>query len=149
MLIKDLYIANVVVCDPQTSVARAASMMRHEHVGDVVVVDNPKEEGVPLGVVTDRDLAVEVLGQELDPGKTTVGAIMKRPVVIARESEDASVVIERMRTHGVRRIPVVAGEGEIVGIVSLDDMLGALISDAKGLLDVMAKARRNEQHSRQ
>ena len=53
--------------------------MRHRHVGDLVVVDDPENEGVPLGVVTDRDLVVEVLGNGLDPAKTNVGSLMRTP----------------------------------------------------------------------
>jgi CBS domain-containing protein len=148
MLIKEICMGNVVVCDPQTSALQAASLMRHRHVGDVVVVDNPESEGVPLGVVTDRDLVVEVLGNGLDPAKTSVGSLMRTPVVIARESEDTATVIERMRTHGVRRVPVIAGEGEIIGIVTLNDLLKAVIADASALLEVMTKGQLNEMHNR-
>jgi len=148
MLMKELCNGNVVVCDAQTSASQAASLMRHRHVGDVVIVDDVREEGVPLGVVTDRDLVIEVMGKGLDPAKVAVGGLMKRPVVVAHESEDTSTVIERMRSNGVRRIPVVAGEGHVVGIVSLTDLLGALVTDAKGLLDAMAKAYHKEQHTR-
>ena len=148
MLIKEICAGNVVVCGPETSALQAASLMRHRHVGDVVVVDNPQEEGVPLGVVTDRDLVVEVLGNGRDPAKTTVGSLMSTPVVIAKESEDTTTVIERMRMHGVRRVPVVADEGEIVGIVTLNDLLKAVIADATTLLEVMTKGQLNELHSR-
>ena len=148
MLIKDICVGNVVVSDLQTSALQAASLMRHRHVGDVVVVDNPVSEGVPLGVVTDRDLVVEVLGNGLDPAKTTLGSLMRTPVVIARESEDTATVIERMRAHGVRRVPVVAGEGEVVGIVTLNDLLKAAIADAGALLEVMTKGQLNEMHNR-
>lgn len=148
MLIKEICAGNVVVCGPETSALQAASLMRHRHVGDVVVVDNPQEEGVPLGVVTDRDLVVEVLGNGRDPAKTTVGSLMSTPVVIAKESEDTTTVIERMRMHGVRRVPVVADEGEIVGIVTLNDLLKAVIADATTLLQVMTKGQLNELHSR-
>lgn len=148
MLLKDICTNNVVVCDAQTTASRAAELMRHEHVGDLVVVDNPREDGVPLGVITDRDLAIEVLGKGLDPSKTKVGSLMHTPVVIAHESEDTSQVIERMRAHGIRRLPVVAGEGEVIGIVTLNDLLRVLVSDASALLDIMAKGQKNEQHSR-
>lgn len=148
MLIKEICIGNVVVCGAQTSALQAASLMRHKHVGDVVVVDNPSAEGVPLGVVTDRDLAVEVLGNGLDAAKTTVGSLMHTPVVIAHETEDTALVIARMRAHGVRRVPVVAGEGEVVGIVTLNDLLKVLVGEVSALLESMTKGQENEQHSR-
>lgn len=148
MLLKDVCTPNVVCCGPQTSVLEAARLMRQKHVGDLVVVDDPRGEGVPLGIVTDRDLVVEILGNGLDPATTTVGSLMRTPVVIAHESEDTSQVIERMRTHGVRRIPVVAHEGEAVGIITLDDLLRLFVADASALLAVMTKGRTIEQHQR-
>jgi CBS domain-containing protein len=148
MLMKDACTANVVCCGPQTTVLHAASLMRHRHVGDLVVVDDPENEGIPLGVVTDRDIVVEVLGNGLDPAKTTVGSLMRTPVVIAQESEDTNQVIERMRAHGVRRLPVVANEGEVVGIITLNDLLRLFVADANSLLGIMTTAQVNEQHSR-
>jgi CBS domain-containing protein len=148
MLLKDVCTAAVVCCSPQTSAMQAASLMRHKHVGDLVVVDDPQEDGVPLGIVTDRDLAIEVLGNGLDPAKTTVGSLMRKPVVIAHESEDTARVIERMREHGVRRLPVVGHDGEVVGIITLDDLLRLFVADAGALLDIMSKGQKIEQHSR-
>jgi CBS domain-containing protein len=148
MLLKDVCTAGVISCGRETSVLQAADLMRRRHVGDLVVVDDPEDEGIPLGVVTDRDIVVEVLAKGLDPAKTTVGSLMRSPVVIAYESEDTTQAIERMRMHGVRRLPVVAHEGEVVGIVTLNDLLRVFISDAGALLDVMTKGQKIEQHLR-
>lgn len=148
MLLKDICTPNVVVCTKQTTVLEAARLMRRKHVGDLVVVDDPHEEGVPLGVVTDRDLVIEVLGNGLDPAATTVGSLMRTPVVIAHESEDSAKLIERMRAHGVRRVPVVGHEGEAVGIVSVEDLLRCCVTDVAALLDIMSKGRNNEMHAR-
>ena len=148
MKLKEMCTAGVVCCGAQTTAHEAARLMRHKHVGDVVVVDDPGEEGVPLGIVTDRDLVVQVLGNDLDPAKTTVGQLMRKPIVIAHETEDTSEVIARMRSQGVRRIPVVAREGEVVGIVTLDDLLRQCVVDANGLVDIMNRAQSSEQHSR-
>jgi CBS domain-containing protein len=148
MLLKDVCTASVVCCGAQTSALQAASLMRHRHVGDLVVVDDPQGDGIPLGIITDRDLAIEVLGNGLDAAKTPVGSLMRTPVVIAHESEDTTQVIERMRAHGVRRLPVVAREGEVVGIITLDDLLRLFVSDAGALLDIMTKQQINEQHTR-
>jgi CBS domain-containing protein len=145
MLVRDLCTSEVACCRPQTSALEAARLMRQKHVGDVVVVDDPVERRVPLGVVTDRDLAIEVLGDGRDAATTAVSALVHRPVVIARDSEDVTVVIERMRTHGVRRVPVVDERESLVGIVTLDDLLKSLLAEMHTLLETQSRAQRREQ----
>ena len=148
MRIPEICTTEVVCCRPQASALDAARLMRHKHVGDVVVVSDPDGDRVPLGVVTDRDLTLEVLGNGRDAAQTTLSDVMRSPVVVATESEDASSVLERMRFHGVRRIPVVDARGTLVGIVTLDDLLRALLSDMQTLLASQTKAQRREQSSR-
>jgi len=148
MRIPEICTTEVVCCRPQASALDAARLMRHKHVGDVVVVSDPEGDRVPLGVVTDRDLTIEVLGNGRDAAQTTLSDVMRSPVVVATESEDASSVLERMRFHGVRRIPVVDARGTLVGIVTLDDLLRALLSDMQTLLASQTKAQRREQSSR-
>lgn len=148
MLVREVCTPEAVLCRPETSALEAARLMRHKHVGDLIVVDDPDDERTPLGVVTDRDLVVEVLAAGLEPSTTTVASLMRTPVVVANESEDTSQVIERIRTHGVRRIPVVDDQGAVVGIVTLNDLLGQLVGDARALLEVMAKGQKHEQQLR-
>lgn len=148
MLLKEMCTPEVICCAPQTNALEAARLMRHKHVGDLVVVDDPDDERLPLGVITDRDLVVEVLANGLDPSKTSLASLIHAPVVIANESEDTSQVIERMRTHGVRRIPVVDNRGAVVGIVTLNDLLHVVVSDARALLEITVKGQEREQHSR-
>jgi|SRR5664279_1237217 len=148
MLVKNICTMNAVCCPRQTSVSQAARLMRQHHVGDLVVVDDPEEECTPIAVITDRDLVVEVLGNGLDPATTMLGALVYRPLVIANESEDISEAVARMRTHGIRRIPVVNAGGRVVGIVTLDDLLRLLIADGNALLDIMSKGQDVEKRSR-
>ncbi|HXR20290.1 MAG TPA: CBS domain-containing protein [Steroidobacteraceae bacterium] len=148
MLLKDMYTTDVVCCLPATQAMAAAGLMRQHHVGDLVVVDSLEEGRIPLGVVTDRDLVIEVLAKGLDPCTTTVGSLLSKPVVIANESEDTSQTIERMRIHGIRRVPVVNHHGAVVGIVTLNDLLNIVLGEAHGLLEIMAKAQKQEQHAR-
>jgi CBS domain-containing protein len=148
MLLKEVLTPAVVWAERGTHVLEAARLMRHHHVGDLVVVDNPRDERTPLGIVTDRDLVVDVLAGGLDPATTTLGSLVRRPLVIASESEDSSTVIERMRSHGVRRLPVVDPAGSLVGIVTLNDLLKLAIDEASGLLGVIMQGQKVEQHSR-
>ena len=148
MLVGEICTTEVVCCRAQTNALEGARLMRQKHVGDVVVVGDPDRDRVPLGVVTDRDLAIEVLGNGRDPASTTLSDLMRTPVVIASETEDARVVVERMRSNGVRRLPVVNDRGILVGIVTLDDLLRMLMSDMQGLIESQAKGQWREQRTR-
>jgi len=73
---------------------------------------------------------------------------MGKPVVIAAETEGTVQVLGRMRAHGVRRVPVVAHGGEVVGIVTLDDLLQLFVADAETFLEISRKQRINEERTR-
>jgi CBS domain-containing protein len=148
MLLKDFCTLEVVCCSPDTRVPAAAHLMRTRHVGDLVVVEDPEHHRVPLGLVTDRDLVVEVLGNGLDPGTTTLGTLIHRPVVIATEDEDISALIERMRAHGVRRVPVVDERGAVTGIITLDDLLRVFVDEAATLVQIMSRGQNQERRTR-
>jgi CBS domain-containing protein len=144
MLLKEFCTTEVAYCSRDTTVAEAAQIMRRKHVGDLVIVDDPDEDFSPVGLITDRDIVVKVLGNELDPRKTAVGEIMQTPLVTASEDEDSSIAIGRMRNHGVRRLPVTRGHGKLAGIVTLDDLLRRLRFEVDALLDVVSKERDHE-----
>jgi len=139
---------DVECCSPRTTALEAAHIMRRKHTGDLVVVDDDETKPTPLGVITDRDLVVEVLAKGLDPEVTTVGSVIRTPVVVADGSEDSSQVLERMREHGVRRIPVVGAGGKLIGIVTADDMLKRLAADAALLNEVITREQGREARSR-
>lgn len=133
----------VVCCRADTTALEAARLMRSRRVGAVVVVSDG-EEPVPLGLVTDRDLAVEVLGNGREAAIMPLSGLVRAPVVIAADYEDVHAALERMRAHGVRRMPVVDDRGTLVGLVTLDDLLGALLADMRALLETTGRAQRRE-----
>jgi CBS domain-containing protein len=149
MLLNSICMLDVACCSPRTTALEAAYLMRHKHTGDLVVIDDGGEDkAAPLGIVTDRDIVVEVLGKGLDPGVTLVGTLIRTPVVIANQGEDTSHALERMRIHGVRRLPVVNDAGALVGIVTVDDLLKRLASDATALVDIVSREQTHEQRAR-
>jgi CBS domain-containing protein len=148
MQLSSFCMLDVACCSRRTTVLEAAHLMRRKHTGDLVVIDDDEEKPSPLGVITDRDIVVEVLGKGLDPAVTTVGSVIRTPVVVAEEGEDSSVVLERMRAQGVRRIPVVGLGGKLVGIVTVDDMLSRLASDAALLTQIVKKEQTQESRTR-
>jgi CBS domain-containing protein len=125
--IGDVCNREVIAVTRETTVLAAARCLRERHVGSVVVCkDLDEDRRVPIGIVTDRDIVVEVVATELRAEIITVGDIMVRELVTAHESDGVADILDVMRHKGVRRIPVVAGNGQLVGIVSLDDLLGHL-----------------------
>ncbi len=148
MLLRDLCTPDVVACAPDSSALYAARLMRQHHVGDVVIVEDPETEPSPIGLVTDRDIVVEVLGKELDPARVTLRQIMRTPAVIASTSEDVVQALERMKAHGVRRIPVVDESSRLAGILCLDDLVKRLAADATTLAEVIAREQDREHRTR-
>ena len=114
---------SVVTAPGDMPVAEAAALMRTHHAGNVIVVRQAAGKVVPLGIVTDRDIVIEVVAGKVDPGTVTVGEIMGSTLVTAPESEDVYEALERMRVAGIRRMPVVDWRGALIGIITLDDLL--------------------------
>jgi CBS domain-containing protein len=118
----------VIVADKDTSVAEAAELMRRYHVGDLVVLDD-SEARRPVGLITDRDIAVGIVAKRLDPDTLTVADVMTGDLETVFEDADFWDALAHMRRHGIRRLPVVNDAGGLEGILTLDDAL-MLISEA-------------------
>jgi CBS domain-containing protein len=100
-------------------VDQAARAMRSKNVGALVVVN----AGRPVGMLTDRDVAVEVVAKGMDPDTVRVGDVMhKRPVTI-REDLGVFDAARAFAKTGVRRLPVVTRAGVLVGIIAVDDLI--------------------------
>ncbi|HSH41721.1 MAG TPA: CBS domain-containing protein [Arenicellales bacterium] len=113
----------VIVADKDTEVLDAARLMKEHHVGDVVIVEKRDGATRPAGILTDRDLVVEVMAQEVPPNEVTAADVMSLEITTVREDEGVWETLEKMRDAGVRRMPVVDQDGSLVGLVTLDDLL--------------------------
>jgi len=129
------------------TVAEAAVLMREHHVGAVVVVD-PKNDERPVGIITDRDIVVEVVAAGLTPESLLVSEISQRPLVTIRDGSTFTDVVREMSINGVRRLPVVDKENALVGIASLDDMLEDLAGALVAAADLATRERRFEARTR-
>jgi CBS domain-containing protein len=117
MLLREIMTPGVVTAGLDTDLLRVARLMRDHRVGSVVVCD---PEGEPVGMVTDRDLAVRVLAEERPAGEP-IREHASRPLVTGEPEMDLEEAAALMVTHRVRRLPVVES-GNLVGIVTLDDI---------------------------
>ncbi|HKI67663.1 MAG TPA: CBS domain-containing protein [Solirubrobacterales bacterium] len=117
MQLSEIMTAGVVTAPPEASAVSVARQMRDNRVGSVVVVD---PAGSPVAMVTDRDLAVRVFAEGVDP-EATVGEHASRPLVCGEPEMELDEAAALMVQHRARRLPVVDG-GSLVGIVTLDDI---------------------------
>lgn len=138
----------VIIAFAHESAAEAARLMRQYHVGDVVIVEEREGRRVPVGIVTDRDLVIEVMAKEVDPSLFRMADLVTRELATAREQDGVYETIQRMRVHGVRRMPVVDGTGALVGIVSLDDLLALLAEEMTALARISRREQEVEAASR-
>lgn len=128
----------VVLSHPNHTVREAALLMREYHVGDLVVVEeNGKRK--PVGIVTDRDIAISIVALGLDPDVITVGDIMGPELVTMRENQGVFETIQQMRFKGVRRLPIVGEDGALVGIVAVDDLVALFADQLSELSKVIAR----------
>lgn len=119
MTIEGLLSRPVSTLSSTATCAEAARRMRRQNIGSVII----EEDGAPIGIVTDRDLALRVVAEELDPGSVTVGTIMSPfPAFLAAE-RDLRAALDVMREMRVRRLPAVNAKGRLIGVLSLDDVL--------------------------
>lgn len=132
-----------------TSVVEAARRMREEHVGDLVVVDASDGSPRPVGLLTDRDVVVGILASDADHLRSLdVGDVIGGTLVTASEDEDLAPVLKRMRSFGVRRVPVVDERGGLIGILSVDDVLPALSDELAELAALMSRQAQREPERR-
>ncbi|MEK6771363.1 MAG: CBS domain-containing protein [Pseudomonadota bacterium] len=138
----------VVVVERSASVSQAARLMRDFHVGDLVVVETQDGRRRPVGILTDRDIVVGVLARDVDAASVAVRDVMGGELITATEDESLPDVVKRMRAAGVRRLPVVDGEGTLVGILTVDDLLDLLSETLNDLTRLISRELTREQRRR-
>lgn len=136
-LIGEVATTHLITVSPDESCTDAATKMKEADVGDVLVVDGDQF----VGILTDRDIVVRVVGEHLDPGSTSIGDVATTDVFTLHPEDGVEKAIEYMRDHAVRRIPVLDGDGQVKAIVSIGDL--AIREDPKSALADISKAPAN------
>lgn len=148
MRVGEICIRDVVCANRNTSVQEAARLMRSHHVGNVVVVESGARGRTPVGIVTDRDIAVGIVAAAVDASQLTVEDIMGGPLITASGDQGLFETVEHMQCNGIRRLPVVDRQGLLVGIVTVDDLLEFLAMHLSELSRAIARERRKEIEAR-
>jgi CBS domain-containing protein len=131
----------VVTVYATADVAEVARTMREEHVGFLVVVNEGDTSREPLGVITDRDVVLQVCARDVDPHAATAADIMSRKPLVANEADDLNEALQAMRIAGFRRVPVLTASGALTGVIAIDDVVEVVA----GLVCDIAGSIRNEQ----
>jgi len=118
---KQVMTKKIVFCVSNDLVSKVAQLMKSENVGSIPVVENEQTKKL-IGIVTERDLTLKVLAEELDPKSTKVEAVMTRQVVTCLAEDDFQKALEAMSEHQVRRIPIVNNKNKILGMLSQADV---------------------------
>jgi CBS domain-containing protein len=134
----------VVFIHAQASIPEAARLMREYHVGDLVVIKEKTGKRVPVGIVTDRDIVLEVVAEGVGMDDVSVGDIMSNNLVTARENDGLLETIKVMRAKGIRRLPVVNDDNELAGILSVDDLIDLLSEQIVDLVRLIAREQGRE-----
>ena len=138
----------VAVVEPDTTALMVAQLMRQCHVGALVVVD-AETRSRPVGIVTDRDLVLELIAEGLDPAVFTAGDIMTVDLLTCHVNTDTAQAVQLMKTRGVRRLILIDDEQRLVGIVSMEDLLGLMAQELTELVSGLSLARARESKDRQ
>ena len=148
MAIAEICSREVVFVARNESCADAARLMREHHVGALVVIAQDAVPRIPVGMITDRDLAVGVMALGLDPEKTLVETVMRPDVALLRESEGVGRAIALMREQGVRRLPVIDASGALVGVLAADDLIDLFAEELSGLAAMIGAGPGRERKAR-
>ena len=139
---------DVIIVRREDTILAAAKLMRQNHVGDVVVVDEKDGSRLPVGIVTDRDLVVEIMATELDQKVITAGDIMIEELVTVKENLGVFEAMQYMRAKAIRRLPVVDERGALVGILTLDDLLQLLSEELVAIARLITSQQQKETRDR-
>jgi CBS domain-containing protein len=138
----------VIFVGKDETIQEAARLMRKHHVGNVVVVEERGGARFPLGILTDRDIVVELVATEIALDAVSIGDAMSFELLTAREGDSLIEAVGKMQEKGVRRIPVVDERGALVGILAIDDLLEVISEQLSGLVKVIAREQEREREIR-
>ena len=140
---------NVVKIERNASIVEAARAMRANHVGDIVIVDQIDGVEKPVGVITDRDIVVELIAKEADLDTVSVGDVMSLTIATAQHDADLFETLRFMGVKGVRRLPVLDTDGRLFGILSMHDAMTALFKELSFVSDIAARQIERERRTRE
>lgn len=148
MTLKTICNREVLIAQKNDTPVEAAKLMREYHAGSIVIIEERNGVRYPVGLVTDRDLVIELIAKEVDINSVTLGDVMYRGIILGKENDDVNETIMIMRQRGIRRLPVVDDSGALVGIVTLDDLIDLIAEQLKDIATLIGKQQNVEKRYR-
>jgi CBS domain-containing protein len=136
MSVGRICVREVVIVSPEDSLRDATALMAAKNVGTLVVTDRERR---PLGILTDRDVALRCAAEGRDPGSTHVADVMTHPALSIPDSTPIETALGRMAGARARRLLVVDAEGRLVGLLALDDVLELLVEESALVGKILAR----------
>ena len=134
MSLSEFLKAPVITASAEDSVLHAARLMRDKKVGSVIITNEEKL----IGILTDRDIALRVVTDSKDPGTTKIRDVMTPHPFMVPEGFGLWELIQTMKKNGVRRYPVVSGDGKLVDIITMDDLIELLGAELSAMGSTIA-----------
>ncbi|MDE2451695.1 MAG: CBS domain-containing protein [Gammaproteobacteria bacterium] len=144
MLVGTLCSRGPITVSTGAPISDVARMMRDRHVGAVIVTESDGKRSLVVGIITDRDIVRAQLERTADLSRLSAGQVMTRNPLVIREEESVDGAIAHLHARGVRRAPVVAQDGILVGLISADDLLAHAAHKLIGLAEIVGWQRRIE-----
>ncbi|AUH73064.1 CBS domain-containing protein [Legionella sainthelensi] len=148
MIVGEYCNRDVVVINCNESVKNAAELMRQYHVGDLVLLEEQKNKKAPIGIVTDRDLVIEVMAAGIAPESLLIKDIITEPFSSVFENDNLLDALELMHSKKIRRLPVINNDKTLVGIITLDDFIEILTENMAKVVDVIKLQQQKEAKQR-
>ena len=143
MRVHEIFTRGTVHIPQERNLQEAAQQMLHQHVGALIVTDGGADNRL-LGIVTDRDIVLKAVAAGSAPRATLVAEVMSTGVASVGENDDLMEAMQAMFTHGVRRLAVTGDTGAVVGVVSLDDVIEAMVRDWVLLASIVRSGQQRE-----
>ncbi len=147
MSIGEFCTKKVVVTQKDTGIVELAQLMRKHHVGDIVVIETHIDRMLPLGIITDRDIVVELIAEEVDLKSVTAGDLMSTTLITAQQKDGLWDTLQLMRSQGIRRLPVVNEQDFLEGIITVDDLIELLADELVILAKIAGRGKRFEEEN--
>jgi CBS domain-containing protein len=136
---------DTIIVKPHVSIVEAVALMKWYHVGDLVVVEEDKGKRVPVGILTDRDVALAVATHAARLSHLRVDDLMSRGLVTVTEGESLREALNKMQANGIRRLPVVNSlDGALEGIVTFDDIVEELAEELTDMAKLVVREQKKE-----